>query len=124
MSLEDRCSCGSSCAGRTLGDGGQPPKLSDDGRWWWNGQGWMPAYSLDGRSRFDGTRWVPARRVALPLLPPVAAAFWAAALLAPASTGVSQQTAMRVTHLRGRLVAISASASVSVVWRGWSAFSG
>jgi len=106
--------------GRTLRDGGLPLKLSDDGRWWWNGQGWLPTYSLDGRSRFDGRRWVSARRVALPRWLLVASAFWAAALLTPGVyMGIAADDhASDATHLRGLLVALSTTAAFSVLWGG------
>jgi hypothetical protein len=32
---------------------------SSDGRWWWDGNAWLPAWSPDGRNWFDGTHWVP-----------------------------------------------------------------
>jgi hypothetical protein len=53
---------------------------SPDGRWWWDGSQWLPAWSADGRNWFDGTRWAPvsrhlrggprdwARRVVIPLV--------------------------------------------------------
>ncbi|WP_415853888.1 GNAT family N-acetyltransferase [Sinomonas sp. G460-2] len=31
--------------------------ISDDGRWWWDGQRWVPALSPDRRWRFDGRVW-------------------------------------------------------------------
>lgn len=36
--------------------------LSRDGRWWWNGQHWLPAYTPDQMWRFDGSHWRPANR--------------------------------------------------------------
>jgi hypothetical protein len=32
---------------------------SPDGRWWWDGSRWLPAWSLDGRTWFDGMRGAP-----------------------------------------------------------------
>ena len=32
-------------------------RFSDDGQWWWDGRGWLPAVSMDRRWRFDGQRW-------------------------------------------------------------------
>ena len=35
---------------------------SPDGRWWWDGTGWLRAWSPDGRNWFDGVRWVAVSR--------------------------------------------------------------
>jgi uncharacterized membrane protein len=35
-------------------------QLSPDGRWFWDGTQWRPAFSPDGRWRWDGRQWVPA----------------------------------------------------------------
>ena len=35
------------------------PRLSADGRWWWNGRGWIRAESDDGLWRWDGSDWQP-----------------------------------------------------------------
>ncbi|MCU1676272.1 MAG: hypothetical protein JWM93_1030 [Frankiales bacterium] len=32
---------------------------SADGRWWWDGAMWVPAYSADGRWWWNGAGWVP-----------------------------------------------------------------
>ncbi|WP_415855900.1 hypothetical protein [Sinomonas sp. G460-2] len=32
-------------------------RFSDDGQWWWDGRGWLPAVSMDRTWRFDGQRW-------------------------------------------------------------------
>jgi len=37
--------------------GGAPP-ISDDGRWWWDGQAWQSLFSPDGRFKWDGQRWL------------------------------------------------------------------
>jgi hypothetical protein len=39
-----------------------PSGHSPDGRWWWDGTGWLPAWSPDGRNWFDGVRWAPVSR--------------------------------------------------------------
>lgn len=31
--------------------------FSPDGRWWWDGQRWLPAFSPDMKWRFDGHAW-------------------------------------------------------------------
>lgn len=36
---------------------GAPP-ISDDGRWWWDGQAWQSLFSRDGRFKWDGQRWM------------------------------------------------------------------
>jgi len=33
-------------------------RLSDDGRWWWDGSRWISAISGDGRWRWNGVKWV------------------------------------------------------------------
>src|SRR5205807_10576977 len=38
---------------------GSDPRLSADGRWWWNGRGWVRAESEDGLWRWDGSEWRP-----------------------------------------------------------------
>jgi hypothetical protein len=35
------------------------PRLSADGRWWWNGREWIGAESEDGLWRWDGSAWQP-----------------------------------------------------------------
>ena len=35
-------------------------RLSPDGMYYWDGQGWVSTRSHDGRSRWNGTAWVPA----------------------------------------------------------------
>jgi 4-amino-4-deoxy-L-arabinose transferase-like glycosyltransferase len=32
---------------------------SEDGRWWWDGDAWLPAYSFDGRRWWNGVSWIP-----------------------------------------------------------------
>jgi hypothetical protein len=34
-------------------------RLSDDGRWWWDGQLWQPGLTSDGLWRWDGSAWQP-----------------------------------------------------------------
>jgi hypothetical protein len=41
-----------------------PPRLSEDGRYYWDDQRWVPTLSDDQRSRWDGTKWVAVGQVA------------------------------------------------------------
>jgi hypothetical protein len=34
---------------------------SPDGRWWWNGITWLPAFSVDGTRWWNGVVWVPIK---------------------------------------------------------------
>lgn len=35
------------------------PPVSDDGRFWWDGNRWQSLYSADGRFRWNGQAWLP-----------------------------------------------------------------
>ena len=39
-------------------------RISDDGRYYWDGTQWQPAISADGQWRWDGTRWIPRNKSA------------------------------------------------------------
>jgi hypothetical protein len=38
-----------------------PPQISADGKFYWNGERWVSTLSDDQRSRWDGTKWVAAQ---------------------------------------------------------------
>jgi hypothetical protein len=38
--------------------------LSGDGKYWWNGERWLPAVTEDGLWRWDGTAWTPTTDLA------------------------------------------------------------
>jgi hypothetical protein len=42
-----------------------PGQFSPDGKYWWDGQQWVPAVSQDGKQRWNGTAWVPNRKMFL-----------------------------------------------------------
>jgi hypothetical protein len=43
------------------------PRMSPDGKWWWNGEAWISAISPDGLWRFDGKDWLPFQQQSKPL---------------------------------------------------------
>lgn len=40
-----------------------PGQLSQDGRWYWDGNQWLSTTSPDGKYRWTGTAWAPIRKM-------------------------------------------------------------
>ncbi|HUZ88128.1 MAG TPA: hypothetical protein VNF26_14375 [Candidatus Baltobacterales bacterium] len=67
----------------------QPPPVSPDGRFWWDGRAWqaMPTLSPDGRHWWDGQSWQPVPLVEEAAAPPPELGFEGPGLSAVEETG-------------------------------------
>jgi hypothetical protein len=104
-----------------MSDGHTLPLHSTDGRWWWNGAGWVPAFTNDHSWWWDGQRWIRvkqprilARAFRLPRWLWAVVGSWAGLLFVPWLFLPSSSTRHEQASVTVWLVLLVAVAAVSI----------